>query len=129
MLGAVPALGSDEDRVVEVLAATFFPGVPLGDIDVVGAFHATLAELPRSVQVQARGLLRALEWEPVLRHGGRLSRLDPGDREAFLVGLATSPIYGRRLLAHGAKQLLAMAVYQHDATWQILGYDGPLVGR
>ncbi|HJN72587.1 MAG TPA: hypothetical protein QGF58_01520 [Myxococcota bacterium] len=132
ILGAVPSLGavwlSTEDaRVIEVLAASLFAGVPLGDIDVVGAFTRSIAPLPRSIRWQARGLLRALEWEPVMRYGSRLSRLDPTTRDDFLVGMATSPLYPRRLALHGAKQLLAMAVYQHDATWKLMGYDGPLL--
>lgn len=127
LLGAVPTLGTESERVVEVLAASLFAGVPLGDLDVVGAFRRSLAPLPRAVQWQARGLLRALEWEPVLRYGARLTRLDPASRQDFLEGLATSSIYGRRLMVHGAKQLLAMSVYQQEPAWRLMGYDGPLL--
>ncbi|MCP4807356.1 MAG: gluconate 2-dehydrogenase subunit 3 family protein [Proteobacteria bacterium] len=129
LLGAVPALGTDERRTVEALAATLFAGVPLGDIDLWASFQTTLQPLPLAVRLQVRGLLRGLEWEPVVRYGGRFSRLEPEDRIAFLDALSTSDLYPRRLMAHGIKQVLAMSVYQHDATWKILGYDGPLVGR
>jgi len=127
VLGAVPALGTDEQRVVEALAAAIFAGVPLGELDVVGAYERSLAVLPRSVRWQARGLMRALEWEPVLRYGARFSRLTPSDRQAFLTGMATSSLYSRRLMVHGAKQLLAMATYQQEPAWKLMGYDGPLL--
>lgn len=129
LLGAVPALGTDERRVVEALAATIFAGVPLGELDVFAAYLRTLEALPLAVQLQGRGLMRALEWEPLVWHGGRFSHLAPDERARFLDTLATSDLYPRRLLAHGAKQLLAMAVYQHPAAWKLLDYDGPLVGR
>ena len=129
ILGAVPALGTDERRGVEALAATIFAGVPLGEIDVFGAYQRTLSNLPLAVRLQVRGLVRGLEWEPLVTHGSRFSRLDPPERTAFLDAMATSDLYPRRLMAHGIKQVLAMAVYQHDATWALLGYDGPTVGR
>ncbi|MCB9766041.1 MAG: gluconate 2-dehydrogenase subunit 3 family protein [Alphaproteobacteria bacterium] len=127
-LGGAPLATTDERAVLAAVAARLFLGSPgAGDARVVDASMACLSALPVATRLQVRGLLRAVQWEPLTRYGGRFTELSHEQQDDFLRQLATSDHYLRRLMFHGLKQLCAMGHYQHDRAWGVMGYGGPLV--
>jgi hypothetical protein len=76
---------------------------------------------------QVRGLLRFVEWDPVLRHAGRFSRLSPTAQDAWLRRQSQSSVALRRQVFSALKMLGAMGTWQQDHRWPAIGYPGPMV--
>ena len=103
--------------------------MPTGaEVDAAGAFRRYVAKLPVRTQLEAHGLLRAIEVGALATTGTRFTVHDRTGRQAFLEGLLDGA-FPQRLLANGLKQVCAMSYWQHPRTWAVLAYDGPLVGR
>jgi len=133
-LGLLPMAAADEDAVIDALldALLGVEGTPAPAPAEVGsrrAFRAYIDGLPPGLRLQIRGLLRGLEWRALLTGGARLTAMDLDARRGLFTGMATSPLYPERLLAHAVRQLASLAYYQHRATWTRLGYPGPLLVR
>lgn len=59
----------------------------------------------------------------------RFTRLPGPDQDDVLRAMEHHRVGLLRGAFDGLKSLCALAYYSHPATWQALGYDGPLVGR
>lgn len=141
--GAPPSgtgfLSASERRTLAALAETLVaPGDPavtrlpsVSDAGVVEFLDRLLPELPDEVQRKFPLLLFGLEHGArVLSFTGRpFTRLERGDRVAFLASFAESRFEIRRLAFRAIKNLVMLAYYQADASWPGIGYDGPWVGR
>jgi hypothetical protein len=86
-----------------------------------------LADRPASLALQLHLLLGLLEWAPVLRHGRRLSRLDPERRERFLQGVENAPLFLRRGF-WGLRTLVLMGYYARPEAARAIGYRASRFG-
>jgi len=133
-VGACPGLSTRERDVLSAaLDRLFDPGEHTApaprEVGAVEAAEAYIAALPARERWLCRGLFRTLEWETVFTRGRRFTRLEPEVQDEVLRGMATSPLYPRRLVFAALKMIGAMGYYQHDATWTHLAYPGPWVAR
>ncbi len=76
-----------------------------------------------------RDALRLIEWEPLLTHFTRFTRLDAEDQDAVLRSMSQSRIAVRRSAFAGIKLLVVFMYYTSEAAWPSIGYDGPWVPR
>src|SRR2546425_5889559 len=72
--------------------------------------HAVAAR-PPGLRRQLLLLLHLLEWLPLLRHGRRLSRLDPARRARLLHRWQTAPLLLLRRGVWGVRTLVLMGYY------------------
>ena len=85
--------------------------------------------LPARQQWQVRGLLRAIEWGPVLSTGRRFTRLNGEAQLQWLNQRAASRSALQRQMVTALKQFAAMGYYQNERAWDQMGYPGPLLER
>ena len=81
-----------------------------------------IAARSRSVQRQLALFLTLVEWLPLLRHGRRLSRLDPATRTRFLERLQRAPLLLLRRGFWGVRTLILMGYYGRPAAAADIGY-------
>jgi len=127
-LGFAPIIQTASQRVLEA-AFSVVLGVSTSQTQTIHAVEAYLQGVPRKQQWQIRGLIRAVEWGPVLTTGRRFTRLERPDQAQWLARLASSNSRLSRQIYAGLKQLGAMGFYQLDSSWEQLGYPGPLLER
>lgn len=108
------------------------PSIPSSDdLDVVGFVDAWMARMPPKVTRDLGRFLGYLEHLAPVACGmtTRFTRLGPEDQDRTLAALEASSVDLLRAGFEGLKSLVFMGYYRDPATWRILGYDGPLVGR
>ncbi len=127
-LGVTPVIQTSQRKVLEA-AFDLILGVSSAETGAIDATAAYLRLLPSKQQWQIRGLIRAVEWGPVVSTGRRFTRLETQDQERWLNQLAQSSSPIRRQIFSALKQLGAMGNYQSDSTWEKIGYPGPLLER
>jgi hypothetical protein len=96
----------------------------------VGLFADTYcAGLPVSDFEDLTGLLAYVEHVAPLAHGfgPRFSRLDPAAQDRVLAALEQSSIGLLRGGFQAVKAIAMMALYRKDASFEALGYGGPVV--
>lgn len=78
-----------------------------------------------------RKLIHAVEHVLPLSIGktSRFSRLSGPDQDQVLASMMNHPVGLLRGAFEGLKSLSVMAYFANPATWEFLGYDGPLVQR
>lgn len=106
--------------------------VPTADaIDVAGFVDGWLVRLPKHTGRDLRRFLAYLEHVAPLRVGSltRFTRLSAATQDRVLASLEASPNDLLRAGFDGLRSLVFLGYYSDPRTWQILGYDGPLVGR
>lgn len=128
VLGLTPVIRTSQAKVLENALDPIF-GTSSSIPSAVEAIQRYLALLPPRQQWQVRGLLRAVEWGPILSRGRRFTRLEPVERADWLARLSRSRSALNRQIFTALKQLGAMGIYQLDANWKALGYPGPLLER
>lgn len=105
--------------VLRPLVQTVVPSAAELDADgwaeVEGLIARALRDRPPEVQRQARLLLAAIEWLPLLRFGRRFSRLDPSRRARVLAWLERAPLRPLRVGAWGLRTLALLGWYGRPA--------------
>lgn len=133
LLSRAPLLLSGERDILEAVLGRLYPPPEGEDVPVQsGAVQATvayLAMMPRRQVWQVRGLLRFVEWDPVLRQRGRFTRLSALAQDNWLHRQARSSVALRRQAFSALKMLGAMGTWQQDHRWPAIGYPGPMVER
>jgi len=76
-------------------------------------------------------LLRAVEWGPYVFDWrfARFTELDDAGQDASLRGWMTSRLGLRRLGFQALKNLSLLGWYAEEASWPLIGYQGPLIAR
>jgi hypothetical protein len=110
--------------LVDTVVAPAPPLPPVSATDSVTAFDAWLAEAPPLNRFALRGLLYGLEAGPWLagRHG-RLRRLDPAARLAFLKWLECARLPGACHVVEALRGAAALSYYGDAEVMRVLGYD------
>jgi hypothetical protein len=82
--------------------------------EVVDALDELFAEVPREPRLFVRAALAAIGVGCLVRHGRRLSALDPLARDRYLRGWLEHPFYGIRSLAKVVYLNVLMSWYARD---------------
>lgn len=123
------ALSGKEAAVLLAAAARILDGLPPGVAQEAARWvDGYLARQAPEVRREVRALLHLVEHAPPLlaRRLSRFTRLGPEEQDAYLRAFAGSQ---RALLRQGwggLKSLLLMGAYGQPATWDPIGYSGPL---
>jgi Gluconate 2-dehydrogenase subunit 3 len=101
------------------------------DVDVAGFVDGYVAGMPGPTRADFLRLLGYLEHlaPTALALGARFTRLAPNEQDRVLAALEASSQELLRAGFAGLKALVYMGYYRDPRTWNILGYDGPLVRR
>ncbi len=133
MVGLPPLFLSKEGDILKAALGRLYPPPPEEDPPLqsaaVEATLAYLAQVPPRQLWQVRGLLRFVEWDPLLGQGGRFSRLSAEAQDTWLQRQARSSMAMRRQVFAALKMLGAMGAWQLDKRWPAIGYPGPMVER
>ncbi len=131
LVGLPPLLLSRERDILEAEIGRIYPPLAAEDAphssSAMEATLAYLAKVPPRQLWQVRGLLRFVEWDPLLRHGGRFSRLSAEAQDTWLHRQSQSSLAPRRQVFAALKMLGAMGAWQLDHRWPAIGYPGPMV--
>jgi hypothetical protein len=134
--GAPAFFSADEadilTHVVERMVESGLPNAPpVRETGAVAAIDRLCRGLDPELSRPLPALLRAVEWGPYVFDWtfARFRALDPAAQEASLRGWMTSRFALRRLGFRALKNLAFLGWYSQPATWQSIGYAGPLVGR
>jgi len=77
---------------------------------------------PAAVKRQLQLLIRAIEYLPVLRRGGRFTRLAARERAGFLTGLENAPVLLIRRGFWGLRTLVYLGYYARPEAGREIGY-------
>ena len=86
------------------------------------AVEHSLAIRPPALRRQLVLLIRAIDWIACLRHGRRLARLPPAERDRLLAGLSVAPIALLRRGIWGLRTLIMLGWYTQPEVAAGLGY-------
>lgn len=114
------------------IAAPDRTGVPSpDDVDVAGFADGWVARMPANVRRDLGRFLAYLEHLAPVGCGlaSRFTRLSPSDQDRVLAATEASSNDLLRAGFEGVKSLVFLGYYRDPRTWEIVGYDGPLVGR
>jgi len=97
----------------------------------ISRLDSLLAQLPEEIRQQFSLLLNFFEHAPPLFGKGisRFTKLSPQKQERYLLSWRDSSLSFRKMAFGALKMFVQLAYYAGDATWKVLGYDGPWVGR
>jgi hypothetical protein len=127
-----PAERESLTQVVERLVDTGEAGAPrVRDTGTIASIERLLDGLPSEATAPLPWLLRAVEYAPLVfeLRLARFSSLDDAGRDASLRGWAESRFALRRSAFLALRNLAFLGYYSQDATWQSIGYQGPLLPR
>jgi len=116
--------------VVERMVATGAPDAPTvretGSIEVIDRI---CAGLDPGVSGVLPNLLRLVEWGPLLLDftPTRFSKMSDAEKDASLRAWMTSRLDLRRRAFYALRNLSYLGYYSQDATWDLIGYQGPFV--
>jgi hypothetical protein len=116
--------------VVERMVATGAPDAPAvretGSIQVIDRI---CAGLDPGVSGVLPNLLRLVEWGPLLFDftPTRFSKMSDAEKDASLRAWMTSRLDLRRRAFYALRNLSYLGYYSQDATWGLIGYQGPFV--
>ena len=116
--------------VVERMVATGAPDAPAvretGSIEVIDRI---CAGLDPGVSEVLPNLLRLVEWGPLLFDftPTRFSKMSDAEKDASLRAWMTSRLDLRRRAFYALRNLSYLGYYSQDATWALIGYQGPFV--
>lgn len=134
--GAAPFFAPREreilTRVVERMVDTGEPGAPaVRDTGALDTIDRLCRTLDPGLTAPLPALVRVVEWGPLLFDGrlARFSNLDAAGRDAHLTGWMRSRIELRRVAFLALRNLAVLGYWSQDATWPLIGYRGPLIGR
>jgi hypothetical protein len=144
--GIAPALAAergapavlDEDlsdvllAVVERMVDTGVPEAPKPrEIGTLAAIEGVLAQLEGDAVDALRLALRAVDWWPAIFEGQfrRFRSLTAEEQDASLEGWRQSSISARRSVFYALRNLAMLGYWSQDATWGLIGYGGPWIGK
>ena len=90
--------------------------------EIEGEIERALAERPGVVRRQLASFLHLLDWWSRLRHGRRLTKLDPVKRTAFLLALERHPLPVIRRGIWGLRTLVFLGYYTRADVAAFIGY-------
>jgi hypothetical protein len=108
------------------------PGAPTAsELGVAQWIDGYLSRQPSWVQGDFKMLLNALEHSGPLMDlvFSRFTRMSPTQQDKVLMNWSRSRLDLRKQGFSALKGLCVMAFYRHPRSWDILGYDGPLVKK
>lgn len=126
---ALQALSDKEARVALAAAARVLDGLaPEVQLEAVRWLDGYLARQSDELRRELRALLHLVEHSPplLLRRLSRFTRLGPEAQDAHLRAFTESGNALLRQGGRGLKALLFMGAYGQPATWDAIGYGGPL---
>ena len=142
---ALPALARSRDarffapaerevltQVVERMVETGEPAAPaVRDTGAIDAIDALCLSLDPGVTAPLPALLRVVEWGPLLFDGrlARFTSLGAADQDTALASWMQSRFAWRRAAFLALRNLALLGYWSQDATWPLIGYQGPLIGR
>ncbi len=122
-----------ELEIARAVAETLIPeggANPAGgrSVDLARRLDTFLASEPEDLARGVRSALWAVEYGAPILAGrfGRLTRMRPHQREAYLAALPHRYPLARNIYA-GLKQAFFFLFYSVDESWPATGYDGPWV--
>jgi hypothetical protein len=116
--------------VVERMVATGAPDAPaLGETGSIEVIDRICAGLDPGVSGVLPNLLRLVEWGPLLFDftPTRFSKMSDAEKDASLRAWMTSRLDLRRRAFYALRNLSYLGYYSQDATWGLIGYQGPFV--
>ena len=90
--------------------------------EIEGEIERALAERPGVVRRQLASFLHLLDWWSLLRHGRRLTKLDPVKRTALLQALERHPLPVIRRGIWGLRTLVFLGYYTRADVAAFIGY-------
>ena len=121
-------LDAEAARIGRVLAERFI-GPDHAAVPVMEEIDATLAALPEVGEVW-RKLPLLFERAPLIDgYMQPFTALGAADQEAVLEGRAAASKLVRRQIYRGLHDLIVSHFYMHAASWPLIRYGGPWVGR
>ncbi len=108
------------------------PSIPTADeLDVAGFVDGWLVRMQGGVRRDLGRFFAFVEHLAPLRAGfaSRFTRLGPAEQDGVLSAIEASSSDLLRAGFDGLKSLILMGFYRDARSWDIVGYDGPLVGR
>lgn len=123
------AVSDKEAAVLLAAAARILDGLPPDVIQQAAAWvDGYLARQSAPLRREVRALLHLVEHAPPLLSGrfSRFTRLDAAGQDAYLSAFAASQRALLRQGWSGLKSLLLMGAWGQPATWELIGYGGPL---
>ena len=134
--GRLQSLSAKEYRVIEAIAGRILRSEdaalpPPERLEVALYIDGFVSRLEPADRDQLGQLLGLIEHGLPLRSGrlGRFSSLDGEGQDAVLEAMRGSSFALLRAGLDALKTLCVMAYFRHPASWEAIGYDGPLVGR
>ena len=119
-------------QVVERMVETGEPAAPaVRATGAIDAIEGLCLSLDPGVTAPLPALLRLVEWGPLL-FDGRLARFttgSPADQDDALASWMRSRFAWRRAGFLALRNLALLGYWSQDATWPLIGYQGPLIGR
>ncbi len=99
-----------------------------GWAEVEGVVENALSRRPPKLKRQLRVLMRAIQWLPVLRFGGRFTKLDSERRRRFLTWLESQSVKLLRCGFWGLRTLCLMGYYGRPCAAEEIGYTADVRG-
>jgi len=119
-------------QVVERMVDTGEPAAPaVRATGAIDAIDALCVSLDPGATAPLPALLRLVDWSPLLFDGrpARFTALGADDQDAVLAGWMGSRFAWRRTAFLALRNLALLGYWSQDATWPLIGYQGPLIGR
>jgi hypothetical protein len=121
-------LGAITERMVDTGEA----GAPsVAEVGAIERIEQLLAVLDRELVRSVKLLLRIVDlWPAVMELRFRRFRsLSDAEKDESLEGWLTSRIALRRQIFFGLRNLAQYGYWTDEATWRLVGYPGPMIGR
>lgn len=119
-------------RVAERMVETGAAGAPaLRETRAIEVIDRICAGLDPKITGVLPHLLRLVEWGPLLFDftPTRFSRMSDAECDASLRAWMSSRLGFRRRAFYALRNLSFLGYYSQDATWSLIGYQGPVVVR
>lgn len=122
-------LDAEGVRIGRALAARFVGEAQAAAVPVMEELDQTLAALPEVGEVWRR-LPLVFERAPLLDGGlSPFTGLPAAEQEALIAAWLASERAWQRRVIRGLRDLICSHAYMHPASWALIRYGGPWVGR
>ena len=113
--------------LVRAIACTIVPEARALDEKAWAEFDAlmdaALGDRPQALQRRLQFFLRAIDWLPALRFGGRFASLEPAQRARFLSSLENHRVQLIRSGFWGLRTLVLLGYYGRPDAAKAIGYE------
>ena len=134
--GAFTALDAKTAAIVEAVADALVDDgtgkLPIpSKLGIARRVDRMVAGLHPDVRTQTLLMFNVIEHFPLVFgfYTARFTKLPRADQKAYLEGWESSGLGFRRMIAQALKMFVYVNYYAAPETWEMLGYDGPWVGR